>query len=73
VPVAPPETCAAFQEQVGHTVCARTPELFYSVGTWYEDFSEVSDEQVRELLQRATELRAHGPAPETRLRGARDV
>jgi putative phosphoribosyl transferase len=56
VPVAPPETCAAFEQQVDRTVCARTPERFYAVGAWYEDFSEVSDEQVRELLRQAAGL-----------------
>jgi putative phosphoribosyl transferase len=55
VPVAPPETCAAFEQQVDRIVCARTPARFYAVGEWYEDFSEVSDEQVRELLQRTAE------------------
>jgi putative phosphoribosyl transferase len=42
VPVAPPETCAAFEQQVDRIVCARTPARFYAVGEWYEDFSEVS-------------------------------
>jgi putative phosphoribosyl transferase len=55
VPVAPPETCAAFEQQVDRIVCARTPARFYAVGEWYEDFSEVSDEQVRELLRRTAE------------------
>jgi putative phosphoribosyl transferase len=57
VPVAPPETCAAFEHVVDRTVCARTPERFHAVGAWYEDFSEVSDEQVRELLRRPTEAK----------------
>jgi putative phosphoribosyl transferase len=39
-------------------VCARTPELFFAVGAWYEDFSEVSDDEVRELLRCAAQLRA---------------
>jgi putative phosphoribosyl transferase len=55
VPVAPPETCAAFEQQVDRIVCARTPARFFAVGEWYEDFSEVSDEQVRELLRRTAE------------------
>jgi predicted phosphoribosyltransferase len=73
VPVAPPETCAAFAEQVDRIVCARTPEFFFAVGAWYEDFSEVSDEEVRELLRRAEELNARPPAQEARLRGERDI
>jgi putative phosphoribosyl transferase len=58
VPIAPPETCDAFREIVDDIVCARTPEPFYSVGLWYEDFSQTTDEEVRELLERATVLDA---------------
>jgi len=53
VPIAPPETCDAFRDVVDDIVCARTPEPFYAVGLWYEDFSQTSDEEVRELLERA--------------------
>jgi predicted phosphoribosyltransferase len=59
VPVAPPETCAAFEDEVDRVVCAHTPELFSSVGAWYDDFAQVTDEKVRELLRRAEEQRAH--------------
>jgi putative phosphoribosyl transferase len=31
-------------------VCAITPEPFYAIGNWYEDFSQTSDDEVRELL-----------------------
>ena len=34
-------------------VCAMTPEPFHAVGFWYEDFSETSDDEVKELLERA--------------------
>jgi predicted phosphoribosyltransferase len=51
VPVAAPETCDSFTKIVDEIVCASTPEPFYGVGAWYEDFSQVSDEQVREYLQ----------------------
>jgi putative phosphoribosyl transferase len=30
-----------------------TPRPFHAVGLWYEDFSQTSDEEVRELLRRA--------------------
>jgi putative phosphoribosyl transferase len=39
-------------------ICALTPEPFLAVGTWYEDFSETSDETVRELLHRAARIGA---------------
>jgi putative phosphoribosyl transferase len=61
VPVAPPETCKAFEREVDRTVCIHTPERFYAVGAWYEDFSEVDDEQVRELLRRTQEWQVSSP------------
>lgn len=50
VPVASPETCEVLQDVVDEIVCAATPEPFYAVGAWYEDFSETSDHEVRQLL-----------------------
>jgi predicted phosphoribosyltransferase len=59
VPVGAAETCAELQEEADEAVCARTPEPFYAVGLWYEDFAQTTDEEVHELLQRATEEPAH--------------
>jgi predicted phosphoribosyltransferase len=53
VPVASPETCEAFRDIANDVVCAVTPERFYSVGRWYRDFSQTSDEEVHELLDQA--------------------
>jgi predicted phosphoribosyltransferase len=53
VPVAAPSTCAEFRDQVDEVVCARTPEPFYAVGLWYDDFSQTGDEEVRDLLETA--------------------
>jgi putative phosphoribosyl transferase len=53
VPVAPPEVCAALRGEADQLVCLATPDPFYSVGTWYEDFAQTTDEQVRDLLERA--------------------
>jgi predicted phosphoribosyltransferase len=53
VPIAAPETCARIRELVDEVVCVATPEPFLAVGMWYEDFSETSDEEVRELLAQA--------------------
>jgi putative phosphoribosyl transferase len=52
VPVAAPETCEEFRSEVDEVVCAATPEPFMGVGAWYSDFSQTSDEEVRDLLQR---------------------
>jgi putative phosphoribosyl transferase len=53
VPVAAPETCAEFRSEVDEVVCAATPDPFMAVGAWYGDFSQTSDQEVRELLERA--------------------
>jgi len=50
VPIAAPSTCEEFREEVEEVVCAETPEPFYAVGLWYEDFSQTTDDEVRELL-----------------------
>jgi predicted phosphoribosyltransferase len=52
VPVAPPETCDALARELDEVVCLATPEPFYGVGLWYEDFSPTSDTEVRDLLER---------------------
>jgi predicted phosphoribosyltransferase len=53
VPTAAPETCEAFEDTVEEVVCAETPQPFFGVGFWYQDFSQTSDEEVRTLLARA--------------------
>jgi putative phosphoribosyl transferase len=53
VPVASPETCDAFRDVADDIVCAITPEPFYAVGMWYDDFSQTTDEEVHELLASA--------------------
>ena len=50
VPVAAPSTCDEFRHEVDEVVCARTPDPFYSVGLWYDDFSQTTDDEVRQLL-----------------------
>jgi putative phosphoribosyl transferase len=53
VPVAAPDTCSAFRNDVDEVICVGTPEPFYGVGAWYEDFSQTTDKEVCELLDRA--------------------
>ena len=54
VPVAPVETLRMLRSEVDRVVCLRSPEPFHAVGAWYEDFAQTSDEEVRELLERAS-------------------
>jgi putative phosphoribosyl transferase len=53
VPVAPQQTCESLLQDADDVVCAVVPEPFFAVGNWYEDFSQTSDNEVRELLRRA--------------------
>lgn len=53
VPVSAPQTCNEYRMGVDEIICAATPEPFYGVGQWYLDFSQTTDEEVRELLERA--------------------
>ncbi|MFI9201079.1 phosphoribosyltransferase family protein [Streptomyces sp. NPDC053048] len=52
VPVAPPDAAAAFRGEVDELVCLSTPPAFSAVGEWYHDFTQTTDEEVVELLQR---------------------
>jgi putative phosphoribosyl transferase len=53
VPVAARQTCDELRGDVDEIVCACTPEPFYAVGRWYEDFGQTDDEEVRALLLEA--------------------
>lgn len=55
VPVGPPDTCKEFEEVADEVVCASAPEFFQAVGQYYEDFSQTSDDEVREFLMRAAQ------------------
>jgi putative phosphoribosyl transferase len=61
VPTAPPETCADLRAIVEDVVCLMTPEPFYAVGLWYEDFAQTTDDEVRDLLERAVVSATRGP------------
>ena len=63
VPIAAPSTCAELGEEVDEIVCARTPEPFRAVGLWYDDFTQTTDEEVRDLLGRAREGRDTASQP----------
>ena len=53
VPVGAKETCDEFRAEADEVICAIMPDPFMAVGAWYADFSQTSDEEVRELLQGA--------------------
>jgi len=63
VPVASPSTCKEMKAIADDVICVMQPEMFLAVGQWYEDFSQTTDEEVRELLQKAAKnMRTIAPA-----------
>ncbi len=53
VPVAASQACEDLRSEADDVICLYTPEPFYAVGLWYADFSQTTDEEVRELLAQA--------------------
>jgi putative phosphoribosyl transferase len=54
VPAGAPSTCDDFRDLADEVICAITPEPFHAVGLWYHDFSQTTDDEVRDLLARST-------------------
>jgi putative phosphoribosyl transferase len=65
VPVSAPETCDALRDVADEVVCAITPEPFYAVGLWYQDFTQTTDAEVHDLLARA-QAATHRDSPSSR-------
>jgi putative phosphoribosyl transferase len=63
VPVGAAETCEEFRSEVDEVVCAATPEPFMAVGAWYSEFSQTSDDEVRDLLKRAASQQPDSSPP----------
>ena len=63
VPVAAADTCEDLRADADEVVCLATPEPFHAVGVWYDDFSETTDRQVRELLEQARSEACPAEAP----------
>lgn len=61
-PVAAAETCLEFEQEVDRMVCVQVPRCFQGVGQWYEDFSQTTDAEVRELLKEASKFAPHTEA-----------
>jgi predicted phosphoribosyltransferase len=53
-PVAAAETIRGLEDEADLVLCLRTPVYFAAVGEWYDDFTPVSDQEVRELLEKAS-------------------
>ncbi|HYA16058.1 MAG TPA: phosphoribosyltransferase [Bryobacteraceae bacterium] len=59
VPVGSEQACRRMREETDELVCLATPEYFYAVGQWYDEFDQVTDAEVENLLQ---ESRRSSPA-----------
>lgn len=53
LPVAPPDTLEKIEQQADEVVCLSTPELFQSVGQFYQKFNQVDDQEAIRLLREA--------------------
>lgn len=53
VPAASAITCEELRAEVDEMICAATAEPFYSVGAWYDNFAQTTDDEVRGMLARA--------------------
>ena len=51
VPVADPSGCESFRQIADEVVCAITAEPLHAVGLWYQDFPQMTDDEVRSLLR----------------------
>jgi len=51
VPVGSSDACELLSRDADEVVCAAIPEPFYSVGQWYQNFSQTSDQEVHEILE----------------------
>jgi putative phosphoribosyl transferase len=58
VPVAPFSTCEELKGEVEEVVCLLSPETFMAIGIFYEDFTQTSDEEVCNLLERSDRERS---------------
>ncbi|MGB9716562.1 MAG: phosphoribosyltransferase [Thermodesulfovibrionales bacterium] len=55
LPVAPPSTAEELEKMVDEFICIETPDDFMAVGSYYYDFTQVSDEEVIEFLKLAAQ------------------
>jgi putative phosphoribosyl transferase len=55
VPIASPSACEDIREEVDQMICVAAPEPFLAVGSWYDNFSQTSDAEVRSLLAESRE------------------
>jgi putative phosphoribosyl transferase len=60
IPVAPSSTVEKLRQEADEVFCLATPEPFFAISAWYVDFSQTSDDEVRDLLSLAWREKAQG-------------
>ncbi len=60
IPVGPPSTIKELEKQADTVICLYTPEFFYAIGEFYEDFSQTEDREVVELLKESKKEEPRG-------------
>jgi predicted phosphoribosyltransferase len=63
VPVGSVEACELLEQEADKLVCLVRPEFFLAVGAWFEDFTQTTDQEVKELLDRAEAQQQPAPGP----------
>ncbi len=63
VPTASSDACVAIEPEVDELVCLVEPNPFYAVGVWYDNFSQVDDQEVRDILDRSGTAAVGRPSP----------
>lgn len=57
IPVGPMSACEELRTEVDQVVCLRSPREFAAISLWYENFTQVTDDEVCDLLERANRER----------------
>lgn len=57
VPLGSADTCSQLQHEADEVICGMTPDPFYTVGAWYSDFMQITDEEISQLLNHAAHER----------------
>jgi putative phosphoribosyl transferase len=60
VPVGAAETCQSLRDEADQVVCPNVPQDFHAVSLWYDEFTQITDQEVRRLLEAAAGH--HAPA-----------
>jgi putative phosphoribosyl transferase len=61
IPVAPPDTISRLRPEVDELVCLEAPKLFFAIGQFYLDFSQLTDDEVTALLKQSQDVEPSRP------------